>query len=63
VTVAERRVLFTTGEVARLLGISRDAIRKAEQDGRIPEIHREEGSDDRVFYAEDIAELRAYFKR
>jgi DNA-binding transcriptional MerR regulator len=52
---------FNTGEVARLIGVSKDAIRKAEREGRIPSARREEGGDDRVFCAKDIASLRKYF--
>jgi len=58
-TVVEKRPLFTTTEVARLLGVSVSAIYKAERERRIPPVLREEGSKDRVFSAEDLTDPRA----
>lgn len=59
------RPAFSTGEVARLLGIATETLRRAEREGRIPVARRETVGDDRLAYrvytAEDIDELRRYF--
>jgi DNA-binding transcriptional MerR regulator len=57
------RPTFRIAEVARLLGVSRGAIVMAERAGRIPRGSREVGGDDRIYFAEDIARLRDYFRR
>jgi DNA-binding transcriptional MerR regulator len=62
-TVAAERPAFSIGEVARRVGVTKDAIRKAEREERIPRAQREEGGDDRLYYAEDIDDLRRYFHR
>jgi len=46
-----------------MLRITVDALQKAEREGRIRPAARETGGDDRIYYAEDIARLRAYFGR
>lgn len=62
---AERPVFFSTGEVARLLGIATVTIRLAEREGRIPTARREAVGGDRLAYrvytASDIDVLRRYF--
>jgi len=62
-TATTERVFFSSAEVARMLRITVDALQKAEREGRIRPAARETGGDDRIYYAEDIARLRAYFGR
>jgi len=62
-TAIGERMFFSSAEVARVLRVTVDALHKAEREGRIPPAARETGGDDRIYYAEDIARLRAYFGR
>lgn len=57
------RPTFRLGEVARLLNVTPQAIAMAEREGRIPRIAREVGGDDRLFFPEDLARIRALFQR
>jgi DNA-binding transcriptional MerR regulator len=62
-SVPASQPLFSISEVARLVDVSPSAIVKAERKGRISVVAREVGGDDRIFRLEDIARVRAYFRR
>lgn len=57
--LAVERRLYSAGQAAQAVGLSRDALRKMEQRGRIPRAVRETGGDDRLYDDNDIARLRA----
>lgn len=54
---------LTASEVARVLGVTRQAILKAEREGRIAPAEREIGGDDRLYKPDQVARIRAYFGR
>ena len=61
--VAMIRRPLRLGDAAKELGVHPDTILKAERVGRIPPIRRElYGSDDRIFFPEDIEALRKFFR-
>ena len=56
--------VYRIGEVARIVGVTTEAIRLAERERRIPPARREGfGSDDRVYTDAEVARLHAYFRR
>lgn len=60
-SIATRQNIYTSRQVCEYLGITFEALRSAEREGRIPEAPREIGGDDRTFTPELVAVLRDYF--
>lgn len=57
--LAIERRLYRTGQVARELGVTPDALHKAEQRGQIAPALREPGGDDRLYTRADLERLKA----
>ena len=57
--LAIERRLYSTGQVARELGVTRAAIQMAELRGQIPPAAREPGGDDRLYTSADLERLKA----
>lgn len=54
---------YTLGEVAKILGVFHNSIRRAERMGRIPKASREQVSNERYYTEADVSALRAHFAK
>lgn len=55
--------VYRIGEVAEMCGVSRQAIRWAEEHGRIPRAQREPFGDDRFYTERELEFIRRCFGR
>jgi DNA-binding transcriptional MerR regulator len=60
---AERERLYAIGHVAKILGVTPQALRAAEVEGRVPPPRREPLYDSRLYSDADIELLRKVFSR